>query len=46
MGEFLQSNWFWIVLIVFFVWIRACGMSCGGHGHRNGKGRGDAGVRK
>ncbi len=32
MGEFLQNNWFWIILIVFFVWMHASGMGCGGHG--------------
>lgn len=30
--EFLQNNWFWIVLIVFFVWMHSSGMGCGGHG--------------
>ena len=38
MGEFLQRNWFWILLIVFFVWMHGSGMGCGGHGggHRHG----------
>ena len=37
MGEFLQSNWFWILLIVFFIWMHASGMGCGGHGGGDGK---------
>ena len=32
MGEFIQNNWFWIVVIVFFVWMHSSGMGCGGHG--------------
>jgi hypothetical protein len=31
--EFLQNNWFWIVLVVLFVWMHASGMGCGGHSH-------------
>ncbi|HSM30659.1 MAG TPA: hypothetical protein VK854_08145 [Woeseiaceae bacterium] len=38
MGDFLQGNWFWILLIVFFIWMHRSGMGCGGHGggHRPG----------
>ena len=33
--EFLQSNWFWIILAALFVWVPASGGSCCGHGkHR------------
>ncbi len=36
MGEFLQNNWFWILLLVFFVWMHGSGLGCGGHGgHRD-----------
>lgn len=34
--EFLQNNWFWIVVIVFFVWMHSSGMGCGGHGGHGG----------
>ncbi len=35
MAEFLQNNWIWILLIVFFIWMHGSGMGCGGHGgHR------------
>ena len=37
MGEFLQNNWFWIALVVFF-WMHASGMGCGGHGGHRGHG--------
>jgi len=35
--EFLQNNWFWIVLFVGFVLMHSLGMGCGG-GHRHGGG--------
>jgi hypothetical protein len=38
MGDFLQNNWFWIVVLVFFVWMHASGMGCGGHGGHKGHG--------
>jgi hypothetical protein len=38
MGEFLQNNWFWIVVFGFFIWMHASGMGCGGH---RGHGAGD-----
>jgi hypothetical protein len=41
MGEFIQSNWFWIVLIVVFIWMHASGMGCGGHGGKHGDNGGD-----
>lgn len=35
MGEWLQNNWFWIALVIFFIWMHGSGMGCGGHGgHR------------
>ena len=37
MGEFLQNNWFWIAVLVFFVWMHASGMGCGGHGGHGDK---------
>jgi hypothetical protein len=37
MGEFLQNNWFWIAVIVFFIWMHSSGMGCGGHGGHGGK---------
>jgi hypothetical protein len=33
MSEFLQTNWFWIVLIGLFIWMHSSGMGCGGHDH-------------
>ena len=40
MGEFLQNNWFWIVVVGFFIWMHASGMGCGGlGGHRGHDGR-------
>ena len=37
MGDFLQNNWFWIVVVGFFIWMHSSGMGCGGHGgHGNG----------
>jgi hypothetical protein len=36
MGEFLQNNWFWIAVFVFFIWMHASGMGCGGHGRHGG----------
>lgn len=39
MGEFLQNNWFWLLLIVFFFWMHGSGMGCGGHGGHSGHGR-------
>lgn len=41
MVDFLQNNWFWIVMVIFFVWMHASGMGCGGHG-----GHGSHGGRK
>ena len=38
MGEFIQNNWFWIVVIVFFVWMHSSGMGCGGHGGHGSRG--------
>jgi hypothetical protein len=38
MGEFLQNNWFWIAVFIFFVWMHASGMGCGGHGGHRGHG--------
>lgn len=32
MGEFLQNNWFWILLIGLFIWMHGSGMGCCGHG--------------
>lgn len=34
--EFLQNNWFWIVVFVFFILMHASGMGCGGHRHGGG----------
>lgn len=41
MGEFLQNNWFWIVVFVFFIWMHSSGMGCGGHGGGRRHGGGD-----
>lgn len=41
MGEFLQNNWFWIVVLVFFIWMHSSGMGCGGHGGHGSHGNGD-----
>jgi hypothetical protein len=38
MGEFLQNNWFWILLLVLFFWMHGSGMGCGGHGGHGGHG--------
>jgi hypothetical protein len=38
MGEFLQSNWIWIVVAVLFVGMHAFGYGCCGHGGHNGHG--------
>ena len=35
MGEFLQANWFWIVVLGLFIWMHRSGMGCG-HGGHNG----------
>lgn len=43
MGEFLQNNWFWIALIVFFFWMHGSGAGCGG-GHGRGHGTGGGGC--
>lgn len=50
MGEFLQNNWFWLVLLGFFIWMHASGMGCCGHGghkhdadDKDGKGVGSDG---
>jgi len=34
--EFLQNNWFWIVVAVFFIWMHSSGMGCGGHSGHGG----------
>jgi hypothetical protein len=36
MGEFLQANWFWMVLLGLFFWMHSSGMGCGGHGGHGG----------
>ncbi len=36
MGDFVQNNWFWILLVGLFIWMHASGMGCGGHG-RHGR---------
>ena len=36
--EFLQENWFWIVVAVFFIWMHSSGMGCCGHGSHTGHG--------
>ena len=36
MGEFLQANWFWIVLLGLFIWMHSSGMGCGSHGGHDG----------
>ena len=41
MGEFLQNNWFWIVVLVLFIWMHSSGMGCGGHGGHGRHGGGD-----
>jgi hypothetical protein len=38
MGEFLQNNWFWIVVSGFFIWMHSSGMGCSGHGGHRGHG--------
>ena len=38
--DFLQNNWFWIVLVVFFIWMTASGGGCCGAGKR-GDGKGE-----
>jgi hypothetical protein len=43
MGDFLQNNWFWIVILGFFIWMHTSGMGCGGHG---GHGDGDKKKRE
>ncbi len=36
--EFLQNNWFWIVVVAFFVWMNVSGRGCCGPGrHERGK---------
>jgi hypothetical protein len=37
MGEFLQNNWFWIVVVSFFIWMHASGMGCGHASHDDGE---------
>lgn len=39
--EFLQDNWFWLIVLVFFIWMHASGMGCGGHGGHGGHGSGN-----
>jgi hypothetical protein len=36
MGEFLQNNWFWLLLVILFFWMHGSGMGCGGHGGHGG----------
>jgi len=44
MGEFLRNNWFWILLIVFFLWMHRRGGGCGAHGQHGGGGHGGHGT--
>ena len=32
--EFFQNNWFWIILVAFFIWMNASGRGCCGPGKR------------
>ena len=34
--EFLKTNWFWIALVVFFIWMNVSGRGCCGRG-RHGR---------
>jgi len=37
--EFLQNNWFWIVVLGFFIWMNVSGRGCCGPGkHDRNKG--------
>jgi hypothetical protein len=37
--EFLQNNWFWIVVLGFFIWMNASGRGCcGPRNHDRGNG--------
>jgi hypothetical protein len=48
MGGFLQNNWFWLLLVVFFIWMHRSDMECGGHGghrHRGARERRAEGSR-
>lgn len=38
MGEFLQNNWFWIVVVLLFIGMHASGMGCCGQGRHAGRG--------
>ncbi|MFQ5683317.1 MAG: DUF2933 domain-containing protein [Candidatus Binatia bacterium] len=38
MAEFLQNNWFWILLVLVFVGMHSFGGGCCGMGHRREKG--------
>ncbi len=40
MLEFLQADWFWIVLILFFIGIHSFGGGCCGGEHQSRKKRG------
>lgn len=42
MAEFLQNNWFWIVLAVLFIGMHSFGGGCCGVG-RHAKGKKDGG---
>ena len=41
MTEFLLNNWFWIVVLLFFIWMHSSGMGCGGHGGHGKDGKGE-----
>ncbi len=41
MGDFIQNNWFWILLVGLFIWMHASGMGCGGHGGHGSHGSGN-----
>ncbi len=55
MAEFIQSNWFWILLVLAFVGMHAFGVGCCGgqrhsrrktDGQRNRKGRQEAAIER
>ena len=37
MAEFLQNNWFWIVLVLLFVGMHSFGGGCCGKGRHSGE---------
>ena len=43
--EFLQNNWFWIVVIGLFIWMQASGKGCGGLEKRE-RGKREEGQRQ